>query len=292
LSPFADGPIKFNTTLDGKLNIQNMSRFGRDFSIVRIPYALKLLMQELQTMNIQMRIITEDNIDQLMNLSYSDNINKLLKTGGTKELSGLYGKYKNVIAQQLQEKSVRSRAPVPESSSDSSSIPYADASPAYQPSDDGEEDNESDKYNPNSEPEAQNFEPHSPEEPPPVSGIKIKNEELKTEFEALGERDKVLLMKMMAEKKAKAGKEAVEAQENVVIQKPQIGGGSNGGGASNGEGGNEAVTSILKVEEEKPESETTMEETNGDSGSETKAISFDIRPEIASSSGEVKQITL
>jgi DNA-directed RNA polymerase II subunit RPB2 len=296
LSPFADGPIKFNTTLDGKLNIQNMSRFGRDFSIVRIPYALKLLMQELQTMNIQMRIITEDNIDQLMNLSYSDNINKLLKTGGTKELSGLYGKYKNVIAQQLQEKSVRSRVPVPESSSDSSSIPYADASPAYQPSDDGEEDNESDKYNPNSEPEAQNFEPHSPEEPPPVSGIKIKNEELKTEFEALGERDKVLLMKMMAEKKAKAGKEAVEAQENVVIQKPQIGGGSNGGasngGASNGEWGNEVVTSILKVEEEKPESETTMEETNGDSGSETKAISFDIRPEIASSSGEVKQITL
>ena len=34
-------------------------------------------MQELQTMNIQMRIITEKNIDQLESLSYSNNINKL-----------------------------------------------------------------------------------------------------------------------------------------------------------------------------------------------------------------------
>ena len=34
-------------------------------------------MQELQTMNVQMRIITEDNIDQLTNLAFSDNIIKL-----------------------------------------------------------------------------------------------------------------------------------------------------------------------------------------------------------------------
>mgnify|MGYP000698678830 CR=1 FL=1 len=39
----------------------------------------KLLIQELQVMNVQMRIITEDNIDQLTNLSYqSRNIDKLL----------------------------------------------------------------------------------------------------------------------------------------------------------------------------------------------------------------------
>jgi DNA-directed RNA polymerase II subunit RPB2 len=85
LSPFSDGPVNFNTTLDGKMNIRSVSRFGRSFSIVRIPYALKLLIQELQVMNIQMRIITEDNVDQLLSMSYSDNINKLLQTNASLE---------------------------------------------------------------------------------------------------------------------------------------------------------------------------------------------------------------
>ena len=78
LSPNADGPIKFTGTLDNNLNIENISRFGRSFSIVRVPYSFKLLMQELQTMNIQMRIITEDNVDQLQSMAYSKTINKLL----------------------------------------------------------------------------------------------------------------------------------------------------------------------------------------------------------------------
>jgi len=78
LSPNADGPIKFAGTLDNNLNIENVSRFGRSFSIVRVPYSFKLLMQELQTMNIQMRLITEDNVDQLQSMSYSHTINNLL----------------------------------------------------------------------------------------------------------------------------------------------------------------------------------------------------------------------
>jgi DNA-directed RNA polymerase II subunit RPB2 len=79
LSPFADGPLNFNITSKTTSVINSISKFGRSFSIVHIPYALKLLIQELQVMNIQMRIITEDNIDQLLNLSYqSNNINKLL----------------------------------------------------------------------------------------------------------------------------------------------------------------------------------------------------------------------
>jgi len=77
LSPMVDGPIKFNETIDNNLNIQNISRFGRNFSILRIPYALKLLIQELQTMNIQLKIITDKNIDQLKSMGYSDNISKL-----------------------------------------------------------------------------------------------------------------------------------------------------------------------------------------------------------------------
>jgi DNA-directed RNA polymerase II subunit RPB2 len=77
LSPMADGPIKFNTTVDKNLNIENISKYGRNFSILKIPYAFKLLIQELQVMNIQLRLITEDNIDQLTSMTYSTNILKL-----------------------------------------------------------------------------------------------------------------------------------------------------------------------------------------------------------------------
>ena len=79
LSPYADGPIQFVNNSDGSQNIKNLSKFGRSFSILRVPYSLKLLMQELQVMNVQMRIITDENVDQLLSMSYSDNINKLLQ---------------------------------------------------------------------------------------------------------------------------------------------------------------------------------------------------------------------
>ena len=82
LSPYADGPIKFNTNPDGTQSIMNLSRFGRSFSVLRVPYAFKLLMQELQIMNVQMHIITEDNVDQLLSMSFSNNINKLMKNDG------------------------------------------------------------------------------------------------------------------------------------------------------------------------------------------------------------------
>jgi DNA-directed RNA polymerase II subunit RPB2 len=77
LSPQSDGPIKFVGTLDDKMNIDNVSRFGRSFSVIRIPYAFKLLIQELQTMQVQIRLVTEDNIDQLTSMAFSDNIIRL-----------------------------------------------------------------------------------------------------------------------------------------------------------------------------------------------------------------------
>ena len=78
LSPMADGPLRFVGSLDGKdLNIDNVSQFGRSFSIVSVPYSLKLLIQELQTINVQMRLITEDNIDQMESMTFSNNIEKL-----------------------------------------------------------------------------------------------------------------------------------------------------------------------------------------------------------------------
>jgi DNA-directed RNA polymerase II subunit RPB2 len=308
LSPFTDGPINFNTTLDGKLNIQNISRFGRDFSIVRVPYALKLLIHELQTMNIQMRIITEDNIDQVMNMSYSDNISKLLKTRDYKELPILYNNYRRQLAEQTRNKIFRPRVSTSESDS---SVPYADASPAYQPGSDEERQKNSDDYNPYSpneqvasfkprspdeppprfEPHSPDeppprFEPHSPDEPPPIAsieGFKIKNSEVKTEFDTLPERDKIMLMKMVAEERAKKKKDRAEKEQNpsFIPSKTQIGGESTPT--------SETVTSILKIEEEKPESETGNTETSSSSSSETKSVSFDTG---SSGSDGVKQIIL
>jgi DNA-directed RNA polymerase beta subunit len=84
-SLFSDGPISFHTNPDGSQNVKNVSKFGRSFSILRVPYALKLLIQELEVLNIQMRLITDDNVDQLLNMSYSNNITKLLKLEEPKE---------------------------------------------------------------------------------------------------------------------------------------------------------------------------------------------------------------
>jgi DNA-directed RNA polymerase II subunit RPB2 len=78
LSPMADGPLRFVGSLDGKeMNIETFSVYGRNFSVICVPYSLKLLIQELQTINVQMRVITEDNIEQLTNMSFSKNIDKL-----------------------------------------------------------------------------------------------------------------------------------------------------------------------------------------------------------------------
>ena len=77
LSPYVDGPLKFHKNPDDSMNIENISRFGRSFSVLKVPYAFKLLIQELQVMNVQMRIITDQNVDQLMSMSYSNNILKL-----------------------------------------------------------------------------------------------------------------------------------------------------------------------------------------------------------------------
>jgi len=101
LSPFADGPIQFHTNPDGTMNIKNISKFGRSFSILRIPYAFKLLIQELQVMNVQMRIITDENIDQLMNMSYSDNISELLQLED-KDINKAISEYSLKINQKMQ----------------------------------------------------------------------------------------------------------------------------------------------------------------------------------------------
>jgi hypothetical protein len=100
LSPMSDGPLKFNRTPEGEPILDVFSRFGRSFSLLRIPYALKLMIQELQVLNIQMRIITEENVDQLLNLSYqSNNLNKLigLDISDFKNITELMAEYKKQL---------------------------------------------------------------------------------------------------------------------------------------------------------------------------------------------------
>jgi hypothetical protein len=80
----ADGPIKFTGNIsDNSMHIDSISQFGRHFSVVNVPYSLKLLMQELLSVNVSMRIITEDNIEQLENMSFSNNIDLLMQNKDT-----------------------------------------------------------------------------------------------------------------------------------------------------------------------------------------------------------------
>jgi len=61
-SPAVDGPIPFLD--DGRQDV--LPTVSKDFSVVRVPYAFKLLTQEAQTMGLQMRILTDEaaaNID-------------------------------------------------------------------------------------------------------------------------------------------------------------------------------------------------------------------------------------
>ena len=98
ISPFADGPLKFADSMENSLNLQVISKYGKSFSIVRVPYSFKLLMQELQVMNIQMRIITEDNIDQLTSMNYSKTIESIKLTQLTaKESSEFVKRYEKPL---------------------------------------------------------------------------------------------------------------------------------------------------------------------------------------------------
>ena len=140
MSPAIDGPLQFTTAADGNsLYLNDITRFGRSFSIVSIPYTLKLLMQELQTINLQMRIITEDNIDQLENMSYSKNVAKLLMNpnaneAGVAEMTRLeFNKRANDRNGNVKS-DLESISPFPPIKRDDTESPqYPDVSPAYQP---------------------------------------------------------------------------------------------------------------------------------------------------------------
>ena len=64
-SPVLDGPLQFEKTDVDTFVPSIITKYGKEFSLVEVPYCLKLLMHELTTMNVQMRLITAENIDSL-----------------------------------------------------------------------------------------------------------------------------------------------------------------------------------------------------------------------------------
>ena len=106
LSPIIDGPVKFVNNLEGDLNIVPITRFGRSFSIVDVPYAFKLLYQELQTMNVQMRLITAENVDQLTSL-LGENNNIIKLTGNLNN----FEEVKNDINKKISDESIELNTP-------------------------------------------------------------------------------------------------------------------------------------------------------------------------------------
>ena len=162
MSPLADGPLKFVDSLDGtSSNIEHVTKFGRSFSVVRVPYVFKLFMQELQAINVKMAVITEDNVDQFDNMNFSRNIS-LLTNGKTlqeivEEVTGVVNKMENVkLNQMIQE--------------DSDDVPeYKPNSPEYRPN--------SPEYRPNSpeyRPESPEYRPESPEYHPESPDLNLK----------------------------------------------------------------------------------------------------------------------
>jgi len=75
-SPMLDGKLKLSEPISDNSRIESISKHGFSFSIVEIPYCLKLLIHELQSMNIAIKLITDDNIDQLNTMNYSVDVNK------------------------------------------------------------------------------------------------------------------------------------------------------------------------------------------------------------------------
>ena len=141
MSPMVDGPVNFVSSLDGKdMNIENVTKFGRNFSVVEVPYSLKLLIQELQTCNIQMRLITEDNIQQMENLSFSNNIDMLLFKKDVTPKS-IVDEIKKTLAQTVVAGQGIGKSPSPEQISPEKQIGYPDdVSPAYEPSEGEQEE--------------------------------------------------------------------------------------------------------------------------------------------------------
>ncbi len=210
-SPFVDGPVKYDGDVVDDLKIKNVTKFGRSFSIVKVPYSLKLMIQELQAMNIQMRIITEDNVDQIMNLAFTEQYKTLtekyydqiryvpesiLNVGNSITQLMRRGEYKNMENKRILRNAVENKDDIdsigPQNLTDDNSVPYApgeidDYSINYSPN----PSNMSSPYNPQSNiPTPESFKSkgsiefaQNEEDTPNEADLKFKGENMEEYFE-------------------------------------------------------------------------------------------------------------
>ena len=162
MSPMVDGPLRFVGSLENsdELRLEHITKYGRSFSVVEVPYSFKLLIQELQTINIQMRVITEDNINQITEMSSGNNVKRLL------------GKDKNVrsIMDMIRENIRKTTGEKVFTPDDAVFTPSAEEkSESYHPASSDDESEKSESYHPISpdEEESMEFIPASPNTPPP-----------------------------------------------------------------------------------------------------------------------------
>jgi DNA-directed RNA polymerase II subunit RPB2 len=79
-SPILDGPIHYEIKNKDDMVAHKISKFGKEFSIVKIPYSFKLLLQELASMNCMLRLVTNENIntkEELSPVKLEDVLNKV-----------------------------------------------------------------------------------------------------------------------------------------------------------------------------------------------------------------------
>jgi len=160
ISPLADGPIQYTGSLAGEdMHVENITKYGRSFSLVSTPYSFKLLVQELQAMNVCLRIITEDNIEQMENLMYSNNV---------KTLTG----FEIGEIQKIRNKMIKANANTQPTLF--SQIPFPTISPEVIPAIPTLISTTPEFPPPPSQPFVKRFEPVSPESPPPPSPPLVK----------------------------------------------------------------------------------------------------------------------
>ena len=183
ISPMIDGPIEFKETLDhSQLNIVKDTRYGRSFSIVKVPYCFKLLYHELQAMNVQMRIITDDNVDKLTRLTKTNQMEKR----GTTNMTQIMQKTLEMVEKDKAEGDIKLKVEDGKSMAenywvqpdevydDQTTVPSVFASGVFEQKEEDKDDGEKEQpkfqpQTPEGTPPPSKFQPQTPEGTPPPS---------------------------------------------------------------------------------------------------------------------------
>ena len=79
LSPMLDGPLKYISSMDDRQDVCMVPKYGKSFTVLKVPYTFNLLLHELRTMNVVMRLITPETMDHIQSMACSDTIQKVMK---------------------------------------------------------------------------------------------------------------------------------------------------------------------------------------------------------------------